>query len=232
MTLSIIIFCYNEGGTITAVVENALHVCDALTSSYEVIVVDDGSTDNTAQSLKAAFQTNEKVKLLTHPVNQGIGMALRTGYKAAACEFVCAVPGDGQFELKELLQLTPFDNTVFYSFYRTKTDYNFYRAFLSWLNRLFNQHILGIFLRDVNWIKVYRREQLLLVKPELKSSLIESEICAKLYRCGIRPIEIPSSYNKRVYGVAKGGSWATLKKAVSEMVALCMSIWRFDKINM
>jgi len=196
-------------------------------SSSEVIIVNDGSTDSTAAICEELAVRYPAIKLIHHPVNKGIGSALKSGYLIAAREYVCAIPGDGQFDINELKQITPFDNSRYYSFYRKRTNYNLYRRTLTWLNRIFNQHVLGIYLRDVNWVKVYRNEQLKMVNFELGSSLIESEICAKLYKCGILPVEIPSRYLHRNTGSAKGGSWKTLRMAIRDTLKLWYIILSF-----
>lgn len=229
MRISIVLFSYNECETIEVVIRACINFLKKHSESFEIIVVDDGSTDNTAEVLSrfiAAYPN--AIKLIVHPVNMGIGMALRTGYQAAALDYVCAVPTDNQFDISELQVIKPFDKNTYYSFYRRSNNYNLYRTILTWINRLFNQHVLGIYLRDVNWIKMYKKSQLELVKPELKSSLVESEICAKLYKCGIMPIEIPSNYLERKYGKSKGGGWKTLKKAILEIAQLFFVVQKFD----
>lgn len=220
MNISLIIFCYNEAGNIQNVIENALKVIDEISSSYEVIIVNDGSIDGTDEIIKDISKNSPKIREIHHPKNLGIGMALLSGYKAAKNEYVCAIPGDGQFDIEELKEVKPFANNTYYSFYRPQTNYNFYRKILTWLNRIYNQHILGIYLRDVNWIKVYRIDQLNMVNPVLKSSLIESEICAKLYKKRILPLEIPSKYLSRTSGEAKGGSFKILIKIIPDTLKL------------
>jgi dolichol-phosphate mannosyltransferase len=225
LNFSIIIFCYNEKITIGKVIEASLSVVSQLGSDYEVIVVDDGSTDGTESVIKQYPQ----VKHLRHPRNKGIGAALRSGYAAASKEYVCAVPGDGQFDLQELLQLQPFDKHSFYSFYRPKTNYNLYRKFLTRANLFFNRLLLGIQLKDVNWIKVYRQEQLAFAAPQLESSIVESEICAKLMKAGAAPVQLPSVYHVRTAGVATGGHWKTLRLALSETWDLFLVVNAFEK---
>ena len=226
MNISIIIFCFNEAGSIGALLQTSVSFLQSFSSDFELLIVDDGSTDSTAEVLKN-YDGKNNIKVITHAFNKGIGEALQTGYCNASKEYVCAIPGDGQFDISELKRVSFFENNTYYSFYRLSTEYNFYRSLLTWLNRLLNQHILGIYIRDVNWVKVYRTEQLKLVKPELKSSLIESEICAKLNKCGIMPIEIPSKYLKREFGEAKGGNWKTLKKVIYEIWRLYLLTLRF-----
>jgi glycosyltransferase involved in cell wall biosynthesis len=227
ISLSLIIFCYNEAGNIGRVIDLCRELLPSISSDYEVIVVDDGSKDNTAEEVKAKAESFPSLRLITHEENKGIGNALRTGYASATKEFVCAIPGDNQFELALLKEVKPFDDTTYYSFYRINTGYSTYRRLLSWGNRLFNQHVIGIFLRDVNWVKVYRLSQLKRIQPRLTSSLVESEICAKLYRIGVRPIEMPTNYLRREFGTPKGGGWKTLSLAIRDMSKLVWEVYCF-----
>lgn len=197
--------------------------------SFELIIVDDGSTDGTSEIIQSQLDIAPFIHYIKHATNKGIGMALRAGYEASTKEFVCAIPGDGQFDIKELIYIQPFTIRHFYSFYRPETSYSPYRRFLNISNRVFNRICLGIKLQDVNWIKVYRKEQLDFVNIELKSSIVESEICAKLIKAGSKPIELPSVYHLRLSGESKGGNWKTLSMALSEMLNLVKALSDFNK---
>lgn len=229
MNISIVIFCYNEAGSIEGVIQSCIQMLESIATSYQIVIVDDGSTDESHSIIEKYSGKYNFITSIRHQKNQGIGMALRTGYEASIKEYVCAVPGDGQFDVNELLQIKPFSILNFHSFYRTDTSYTPYRRFLNISNRIFNYLFLGIKVRDVNWIKVYRKDQLEFVNLELKSSIVESEICAKLMKAGSQPIEIPSVYHIRVSGVSKGGSWKTLSKALSEMLTLVQVLLKFSK---
>jgi glycosyltransferase involved in cell wall biosynthesis len=226
LNISVIIFCYNEAGNIARVIKKAKEFLDKHSFSYEVIIVDDGSTDGSLKIINDLKEECITVRIIHHRKNLGIGQALYSGYRAATKEFVCAIPGDGQFDINELSVVKRFSENMYYSFYRQSTDYSIYRKSLTWLNRLFNQHILGVYLRDVNWIKVYHKKHIEMVKPELRSSLIESEICAKLYKLNIFPLEIPSTYQKRNFGNPKGGNWKTLRMAIVEVTKLWWLVFR------
>jgi len=225
LNISIIIFCHNEKDNIEKVVLASQRVAKQIAVSCEIIVVDDGSTDGTVDKIKKM----QNVRCVLHSANKGIGMALRSGYTAASKEYVCAVPGDGQFDVNELLGIKPFGFDTFYSYFRPATNYNPYRKFLNLSNRLFNNFLLGIKLTDVNWIKVYRKDQLDFVQMEMHSSIVESEICAKLMKAGCVPIELPSVYHERKSGASKGGSWKTLRQVIVEMLSLYLLIRKFDK---
>jgi len=227
MQISIVIFCYNELESLGFVVNSCMSFLEDR-HDFEVLIVDDGSTDGSAiEADKLAMKDKATIRVLHHLKNKGIGEALKTGYYNARYEYVCAIPADGQFDVSQLRLVGDFDDNTYYSFYRPSTDYNMYRRVLTWFNRIFNQHILGIYMRDVNWVKVYRKSQLEYVSPQLSSSLVESEICAKLYKRNVLPIEIPSPYLSRKSGEAKGGSWKTLSRAILDMGKLIWVVWRF-----
>jgi glycosyltransferase involved in cell wall biosynthesis len=229
MEWSIIVFCYNEGSSIHHVVSDIIGVLDKISTAYEVIIVNDGSSDNTQEVCEQLAIKHPSLRLVAHEQNLGIGSALQTGYKLATRQYICAVPGDGQFDINLLRQVPAFDEDLFYAFYRRKTNYNLYRSLLTWGNKTFNQIFLGIQLKDVNWVKVYTRAQLSLASVKLTSSLIETEICAKLIYLNSKPVELPSDYLDRTGGKPKGGNLKTLIQALRETIKLIVEVGRFKK---
>ena len=110
-------------------------------------------------------------------------------------------------------------------------QYSSFRSALSaankWMNRVFN----GIELKDVNWVKIYKRKSILLFPWKLTSSLIESEICAKLLSRGERAVEVLSYYHPRQTGKSKGASLPVIVQALRETPKLMWSVWTFRKIT-
>lgn len=230
MEFSIIIFCYNEGASIEPVIRQAAAVMQACASRYELVVVNDGSTDDTAAVCRTLAAALPELIYIEHPSNKGIGGALRTGYAAARYQYVCAIPGDGQFDVALLRDVPAFGEKEFYCFYRRKTNYNAYRSILTWGNKAFNKLLLGISLRDVNWVKVYTLQQLDRCDLQLSSSLVETEICSKLIHLGAVPVEVPSDYLVRGGGTPKGGNIKTLCRALRETLKLIIVMARFKKL--
>jgi glycosyltransferase involved in cell wall biosynthesis len=221
MSLSLIIFCYNEESTIKKVILDSLEFLKTNSfKKYEIILVNDGSTDQTQTRICELKNVNDNLKIINHKENLGIGMALNTGYKHSIHQFIVAIPGDGQFDINDLKQINNWDENKFYCFFRKNRNYGFYRTFLSEFNILINSIFLKNNIKDVNWVKVYSKNQLLNVKPQLNSSLIESEITSKLIKKGYVYEEFPSSYLPRMGGVPKGGSFKTVIKAFLEMIKL------------
>jgi hypothetical protein len=90
-----------------------------------------------------------------------------------------------------------------------------------------NSIFLNVKLKDVNWVKIYKRKDLISLNLKLKSSLIESEICSKLILNGWRVIEVNSVYLQRRYGVSKGANLKTVLQAAKETLKLIAVIMQF-----
>ena len=226
---SIIIFCYNEEGSIGKVAQSAYNLAEKnIPGNYEIIIVNDGSFDNTGPIVKELARQYKSIKVVTHPVNLGIGEALRSGYKNAKNENICAVPADGQFDLNELVPYINIPPKTFISFHRkTKGSYSSYRTLLSWMNRMVNQIFLGLKMNDVNWVKIYKLEELKKLDLQMRSSLIETEICSKLLITSNTMKEVPSSYHPRIAGTVKGSSLKEIKKISREVYKLIRIVRRF-----
>ncbi len=100
--ISVFFPCYNDEKSIAVLVEDTFSILPTLTDRYEVIVIDDGSTDTSRTVLKQLKEKYDKLRLIFHRKNKGYGGALRSGFKAAKYEFVFYTDGDGQYDVKEL----------------------------------------------------------------------------------------------------------------------------------
>jgi hypothetical protein len=170
------------------------------------------------------------IKYICHSFNFGIGESLINGYRNSTCENVVMIPGDGQFDLKEFLPYKNFPQKSILAFYRVEnTTYSFSRNFLSWINKFLNRFFIGIKLKDVNWVKVYKNAALQTLDFEIKSSLIESEIYCKLIHTGHQTIEIESSYLPRKNGKSKGASLKIILQALMDVLRLFIVTRRFKK---
>lgn len=223
---SIIIFSYNEEGTLRSVIESVEQFFETIQcANCEIVIVDDGSTDNSREIVRAAVEEFPNIKAIYHSMNLGIGHALRSGYSAVQYENVSAVPGDGQFNVAELISYTSLANKTFVSFYRKEnTIYSRGRNFLSFVNKSLNTKCFGLKIRDVNWVKIYKRAELEKLNLTMKSSLVESEICAKLLLRKNKMIECESVYHPRKTGKSKGASFPVVLQAALETLKLVYAV--------
>ena len=220
-TWSVGIMCYNESQSLYPVVEKLRNVLQQLTNTYEIVIVDDYSTDGSREIAAALKKQYPEVKVVLHEVNKGIGQTLRSIYANAQYENIGFIPGDGQFDVDEYLPYKGIPYGSFISFYRKEnTSYSLFRNILSLFNKQLNKVFIGMKLRDVNWTKIYKKVDIDSLELELTSSLVESEICAKLLFLGRKVIEVESKYLPRKYGESKGASLAIVKKALKDTVVL------------
>src|SRR5690606_10610087 len=106
-TISVVFPAFDEAGSIGPVLERAAAFLAGRFTDYEILVVDDGSSDATAAVVDAFARGETKVRLLRHARREGYGAALRTGFLAARMELVFFSDGDGQFDIRELEAFLP-----------------------------------------------------------------------------------------------------------------------------
>ena len=105
--VSVVFPAYNEEAGIAQAVAEADDALCRLTPDYEILVVDDGSTDRTAAVVAELLPARPRVRLLRHSANFGYGAALRTGFDSARCDAVWLLDSDGQFDPADLRLLLP-----------------------------------------------------------------------------------------------------------------------------
>lgn len=105
LSLSVVLMAYDEAASITAAISDVRRLCQRFVTGYEIIVVDDGSRDATAELAQRADEGD--VQLIRHARNQGMGDTLRDGFAAARCDFLTALPADRQVRAQSLAPFLP-----------------------------------------------------------------------------------------------------------------------------
>ena len=183
-SISVFFPCYNEQGNVAGVVEQAEAVLKGIGADYEIIVVDDGSADDTGRIADRIAAANPRVRVVHHPHNQGYGAALQSGFRAAAKDLVFFSDGDGQFDLAELPPWLPlvqqYDMVIGY---RMNRQDNASRKVMGWLWTQLTCLLFSMRVRDVDCaFKLFRRDLFNHIKMESTGALISTEILARATR--------------------------------------------------
>lgn len=223
--LSIVLPAHNEELIIEQTVSSILAFVPEVADAFEVIVVDDGSTDATAAILDGMAARDARVVVVKHPKNLGYGAALRSGFARARHGHVFYTDSDGQFDIRELPLLLPHVHDVdIVTGYRRERQDPTNRKVNAGIIRIFNRVVLGLKLRDVDCaFKVYKREVLDSIDLLCDGILIDTEIFYKAKRQGYTLKEVPVSHFPRAGGAATGNRPDVLVRVVRELPNLLKS---------
>ena len=166
--LSIIIPAYNEEANLRWIIDQVNATAEMLDVGYEVLIVDDGSSDRTAGLARELIDDHPTtLKLLSHPVNQGSGQAIRTGIEGSSGDFVIYVPADGQFDLGELgdYYRAALSADIVIGARIDRADYTWFRLLSSRVYIQLTNVVFGEKFQDVNWVHLWRRSLFLEIRP-------------------------------------------------------------------
>ena len=222
VSISVFFPCYNEQDNITRVVEQALTVLEKLNADFEVIIVNDGSSDSTGQIAEEIAGQKDRVKVVHHGTNLGYGAALQSGFKAATKELVFYTDGDGQFDINEmppLLRLMEQYDIV--SCYRLNRQDNLIRKINGWCWTKLVCLLFGMKIRDIDCaFKLYKREIFDNIKVVSTGALIDAEILARAVRKGYRVTQQGIHHYPRTAGAQTGANLRVILRAFKELLRL------------
>ena len=209
--LSVVVPVYNEESTILEVIARVRR----LETPLEVVVVDDGSTDSTAERLREVAG-DDGVTVLRHAANRGKGAALRTGFAQARGEIVAVLDADLEYDPVDLGALMqPILDGVADAVYGSRLSGGRpQRVFMFWHlvgNRfltLVTNVLFNTTLSDMETgYKVLRRDVLDGIRIRSDDFTVEPELTAKLLKRGVRLYELPVAYYGRTYAEGKKVTW-------------------------
>jgi glycosyltransferase involved in cell wall biosynthesis len=227
-SVSVFFPCYNEEGNMRLVYESANRVLKNIGIDYEIIFVDDGSTDNTLKIIKEIAATDDKVKIVHHPSNLGYGAALQSGFRIATKTYIFFTDSDLQFDFNEFPSLLPsIQHCEIVSCFRIKRHEGPLRKFNSWCWTVLMRLLFDVKVKDVNCaFKLFRKEVFDGMKLCSSSALINAEILARAHRQGFRIIQMGVRHYPRKTGRPTGASLNVILKAFWELICLRREILR------
>jgi glycosyltransferase involved in cell wall biosynthesis len=225
--LSIFFPFWNEGKNVEQVVSKAIPIAKKIADKWEIIMVDDGSSDNTFDVAKKLESKHLNLRLVSHQPNRGYGAALREGFESARYKFIVFNDGDGQFDFSEVTKfLDKIENADMVIGHRKKRVDNHFRHILMNLLKLWDLILFGFYFKDIDCgFKLFRKEALGKIMP-LKSegAMITTEILAKAKKANLKIEQVEVNHYPRIYGDQTGGNMRVILRAVKESLFLWKDI--------
>jgi 4-amino-4-deoxy-L-arabinose transferase-like glycosyltransferase len=215
--VSLVIPAWNEQETIRQAMSEANAALSAHTAEYEIIIVDDGSTDRTPELVREEMATNPHVRLVQHSKNLGYGAALRTGFQAATLDLVAFTDADCQFDLNNLSYMLPLTREYGITCgYRIDRQDPIRRSVYSWGYNTLVTLLLGSRVHDIDCaLKILRREHLDSILPESTNYFANAEMVSKARQCRVSVVEVGVRHRPRAAGQSKVSLWEVPKTLAS-----------------
>jgi glycosyltransferase involved in cell wall biosynthesis len=222
--LSVFFPAYNDGGTIASLVITAVKVAGSITADFEVIVVNDGSSDDTPHILdELARIYPAHVRIVHHPKNRGYGGALRTGFATASKELIFYTDGDGQYDPAEMTALVPkmTDDVDWVNGWKISRADPLHRIVIGRVYHHMVKLLFGLTVRDVDCdFRLMRRRIFDVVQLEKNSGVICLEMMKKFQDAGFRVAEHPVHHYHRSYGKSQFFNFPRIARTAIDVIKL------------
>ena len=220
LQISIVLPAHNEAENLPILVSDITNCLNNLGWEYEIIIVNDGSTDNTKNIVLELKNKNNHIKEVDHQNNRGYGGAVRSGFSAATKEWVFFTDSDRQFDIREISKLAEYADTFDLVIgYRKNRQDHFTRKLNAGIFKLAVNILFGLFVKDIDCaFKLIKKEVIEKVNLESNGALINTELLVRAKRLGYKIKQIPVSHYPRLKGEQSGASIKVVLRAVKEII--------------
>lgn len=225
--LSIFFPAYNDSGTIASLVIAARQAAQTITSDFEILIVNDGSADRTAEIADELARTYPEVRAIHHARNRGYGGALRTGFSESRKDVIFYTDGDAQYDPAELValwrQLKPGVDMV--NGYKISRSDPWHRIVIGRIYHHTVKILFGLTVRDVDCdFRLMRRSIFERVDLEHNSGVICLEMMTKITDAGFRIAEVPVHHYHRAFGRSQFFNFRRLARTAVDVATLWVAL--------
>ena len=203
--LSVIFPMYNEEEIIERAVLSAIKAVDDIVEDLEIIIVNDGSLDNSRAIVEELCRNDKRVSLINHECNMGLDCALKTGFMNASKDLILYTDSDMPFDMREVKKalyiLTKYNADIISVFRMTHHGDGILKMICSVVYNLLIRALFIINIQDVNFsFKLFRKKVLDKIDLESKGSIIDTEFIVKSFRRGFKIVQFGTDYFPRKTG--------------------------------
>jgi glycosyltransferase involved in cell wall biosynthesis len=222
LSLTIFFPAYNEEENVERVTQAALQAASDITDDFEIIIVNDGSSDRTGELADALAAAHPQVRAVHNSPNLGYGGALQRGFREARKDWVFYTDGDGQFDFAEIPNaLALLKDYDIVSAYRLDRKDSLIRKLNAWAWTALVNLLFGIKLKDIDCaFKIYPRSFIQRIEMRSMGALIDTEMLAKARRLGYSIGQVGVHHYPRTAGEQSGANIRVILRAFKELFQL------------
>lgn len=225
--LSIFFPFWNEEKNAENVINKAIVAAARIANRWEIIAVDDGSSDQTLKVLEQVAKKDKNIKVISHVPNRGYGAALKEGFLYSRFEYIVFTDGDGQFDISEINKfIEKIKDVDMVIGYRKQRKDNYMRHILMYMLKIWDFIFFRFYFKDIDCgFKMFKREAVEKLMPlRSEGAMITTEILAKAKRKGLKIKEVEVTHFPRKFGDQSGGNIFVVIRAVLESFTLWLDI--------
>lgn len=226
--LSIFFPFWNEEKNIEKVVTDAIPVAKQVAQKWEIIIVDDGSSDTTLEKAKKLVKADTShIRIISHQPNRGYGAALKSGLEGAKYDLVVFADGDGQFDFSEVSKfLEKIDNADIVIGSRMKRVDHPFRHLLMNLLKIWDFVFFGFYFKDIDCgFKLFKGSALKKIMPlQSEGAMITTEILARAKAAHLKIVQVDVHHYPRKFGDQSGGNLRVIVRAIVESFRLWQNL--------
>lgn len=218
---------WNEEKNIKYVVESAIPIAREIAEEWEILIIDDGSSDKTYEIGKELARKYRNVRAITHSPNRGYGAALRAGFDNARFKYIVFTDGDRQFDFSEATKFVDeIRNSDIVIGFRKKRRDQYVRHILMYLLKIWDFIFFRFYFKDIDCgFKMFKKSAYMQISPlRSEGAMITTEILAKATRKKLKIKEVEVNHFPREYGNQSGANIAVVIRAVLESFLLWSDI--------
>lgn len=224
-SLSIFFPFWNEEENVERVVMKAIPIARKVSDKWEIIIVDDGSSDKTPQIADKLARENENVRVARHVPNRGYGAALKEGFMSCKYKTVVFTDGDGQFDFSQVERfIDKIETNDIVIGFREKRRDNRVRHVLMNMLKIWDFTFFGFRFKDIDCgFKMFKKSAIDEIMPlRSEGAMISTEILAKAKKKNLKIAQVPVTHYKRLHGKESGADLFVITRAILES----MRLWR------
>lgn len=227
--LSIFFPFWNEEENIESIVSKAIKIAPTVANKYEIIIVDDGSDDNTLNIAQSLAKLSSNIRVISHSPNRGYGAAIKEGLETAKYEYIVFTDGDGQFDFSEISHFIPEikNADIVIGFRKKRRDRKLLKRLLLMNLLKFGDYVLfGFKFRDIDCgFKMFRKSAVKAISPlRSEGAMITTEILAKAKRKKLKIAQVGVTHYPREHGIQTGANLPVIIRAILESLTLWLDI--------